>query len=269
MRGRPHSPFSVDTFIREAQHAEDAGIDAFFPADFSGASRSDLRARAPLTVFESFQMAALVSQATSRIKVMPTVSTMHTHPVSFARSLASLDRISGGRAWINIASSIRSGAGIGSTRTIPRERRHDQTAEFIDVAQRLWASWPPSANIPDETLGHFICTDLIRDLDQQGDFYDQPGPIDMPPLSADFPFTLQATSSIEGLGLAARTADAVFAGTPNLGVAQALRSILRREATVAGRDADAVQLLPGAFIQIIDSAQEADMLAAAARRRQV
>lgn len=266
--GDKDSPFAVDTFIREAQHAETAGIDAFFQADFSGVSRPTLRAGSPVTVFESFQMAAMVAQATSRIKVMPTISTMHTHPVSFARSLASLDRISGGRAWINIVSSFRSGTGIGSTRTIPSERRHDQTAEFLDVAQRLWASWPPAANTPDKTLGQFIHTDLIDDLNHHGEFYDQPGPIDMPPLSEGFPFTLEATSSLKGVKLAARTADAVFAGTPTLGAAQALRDVLRHEVTEAGRSADALRLLPGVFIQIIDSTQEADMIAAAQRHHQ-
>lgn len=265
--GGQDSPFAVETFIREAQMAETAGIDAFFQADFSGVSRPTLRAGAPVTVFESFQMAALVAQATSRIAVMPSISTMHTHPFSFARSLASLDRISGGRAWINVVSSFRSGTGLGAARTIARERRHDQTAEFVDVAKGLWASWPPAANTPDEQLGDFIRTDLITDLEHHGEFYDQPGPIDMPPLSAQFPFMLQATSSAEGLRLAARTADAVFAGTPTLGAARALREILRQETSHAGRDADAVRLLPGCFIQITDTPEEAEFIAAAEHQR--
>lgn len=265
--GEKDSPFSVETFIKEAQRAEAAGIDAFFQADFSGVSRPTLRAGGPVTVFESFQMAALVAQATSRIKVMPTVSTMHTHPISFTRSLASLDRISKGRTWINVVSSFRSGTGLGATRTIPRERRHDQTAEFVDVAKRLWASWPPAANEPDRTLGRFIREDMIHDLDHHGEFYDQPGPIDMPPLSKDFPFMLQATSSQEGLGLAARTAQAVSAGTPTLGAAQQLRRILRNEAEQAGRGPDTVRLLPGAFIQLIDTQEETDLIAAAEQQR--
>ena len=56
--------------------------------------------------------------------------------------------------------------------------------------------------------------DLIADVDYSGDFYEQHGPIDTAPYSAEFPFTLQATSSMQGSRLAARTADAVFAGTP-------------------------------------------------------
>ena len=265
--GEKDSPFSVETFIREAQRAEAAGIDAFFQADFSGVSRPNLRAGGPVTVFESFQMTALIAQATSQIKVMPTVSTMHTHPISFARSLASLDRISGGRAWINVVSSFRSGTGLGATRTIPRERRHDQTAEFVDVAKRLWASWPPAANEPEPTLGRFIRDDMIGDLDHHGEFYDQPGPIDMPPLSKDFPFMLQATSSMEGLQLAARTAEAVFAGTPTLGAAQQLRRILREETAQAGHNPDEMRLLPGAFIQIIDTQEEAELIAGAEQHR--
>lgn len=84
--------------------AETAGIDTLFQADFSGVSRPSLRVGELLQAFESFQMADLVEHATSSIRVMPTVSTMHTHPFSFARSLASLDRILGRRVWINVVS---------------------------------------------------------------------------------------------------------------------------------------------------------------------
>ncbi|MCM2393671.1 LLM class flavin-dependent oxidoreductase, partial [Streptomyces albipurpureus] len=221
--GRADTPFAVDTFVRAAQQAEAAGFDALFQADFSGVNRAGLRAGPPLTVFEPFQVAAIVAGATSRIAVMPTVSTLHTHPSSFARSLASLDRISAGRAWVNVVSSFRSGTAIGVRREVPRDRRHAQTEEFIEVARALWASWPPAANAPDPATDRFVREDLITDVDHHGEFYDQSGPIDMAPYSAAFPFTLQATSSLAGLRLAARTADGVFAGTATLGAARELR----------------------------------------------
>lgn len=261
-----HSPFDPTTFISEAQCAETAGFDAFFQADFSGVNRAGLRAGPPLTAFEPFQLAALAATATTRIAVMPTVSTLHTHPFTFARNLASLDRISGGRAWINIVSSYRPGTALGAQRQTPRERRHDQTEEFIDVARRLWSSWPTEANTPDINGDRYIRDDLVIDLDHRGEFYDQPGPIDMPPLSARFPFTLQATSSLPGLRLAARTADGVFVGTPTLGAAQQLRRILHAETARAGRAPGSVALLPGCYIHVTGSDEQA-RLAFAERQR--
>lgn len=258
--GRADTPFAVDTFVRAAQQAEAAGFDALFQADFSGVNRAGLRAGPPLTVFEPFQVAAIVAGATSRIAVMPTVSTLHTHPSSFARSLASLDRISAGRAWVNVVSSFRSGTAIGVRREVPRDRRHAQTEEFIEVARALWASWPPAANAPDPATDRFVREDLITDVDHHGEFYDQSGPIDMAPYSAAFPFTLQATSSLAGLRLAARTADGVFAGTATLGAARELRRILREQARLAGRPADSVALLPGSYIQVVGSREEAERL---------
>ncbi|MFE9248978.1 LLM class flavin-dependent oxidoreductase [Streptomyces sp. NPDC007088] len=263
--GRADSPFLLDTFVREARKAEAAGFDAFFQADFSGVNRAGLRAGPPLTVFEPFQAAAVIAGATERIAVMPTVSTLHTHPSSFARSLASLDRISGGRAWVNVVSSFRPGTAIGVRRAVGPERRHVQTEEFLDVARRLWASWPPSANLPDPATDRFVREDLITDLDHHGEFYEQSGPLDMAPYSAAFPFTLQATSSLEGLRLAARTADGVFAGTPTLGAAKELRRILRREAGEAGRGADDVALLPGCYLDIARTPEEAEGLLRARR----
>jgi len=265
--GRADSPFRADTFVREAQRAEAAGVDAFFHADFSGVDRANLRSGPPVNAFEPFQLAALVAAATTRIAVMPTVSTLYNHPFTFARNLASLDRISGGRAWVNVVSSFRSGTAIGMQRDVPKAKRHAQTEEFLTVARELWASWPPEALVPDPAGGRFIRDDLIADVQRSGEFYRQSGPIDMAPYSARFPFTLQATSSLEGLRLAARTADGVFAGTPTLGAARQLRRILRTEAERAGRSPDAVALLPGAFIQAVGSADQAERLAFAERQR--
>ncbi|MFD6095837.1 LLM class flavin-dependent oxidoreductase [Nocardiopsis flavescens] len=264
--GRADSPFAVDTFLRAAQRAEEAGFDAFFHADFSGVDRANLRSGPPVNAFEPFQLAALVAAATSRIAVMPTVSTLHTHPFAFARGLASLDRIARGRAWVNVVSSFRSGTAIGMRREVPRERRHLQTEEFLAVARKLWASWPPEALEPDPAGDRYIRDDLVTDVDHRGEFYEQSGPIDMAPYSARFPFTLQATSSLEGLRLAARTADAVFAGTPTQGAARELRRVLREEAVRAGRAPDSVALLPGAFLRVAAGPEEAGRLAFAERQ---
>lgn len=251
--GRANSPFSADTFIRQALRAESAGFHALFIADFSGVDRARLREGPPIAAFEPFQLAALVAHATSRLAVAPTVSTLYTHPFTFARNLASLDRIARGRAWVNVVSSFRDGTAIGMKRDIPRELRHRQTEEFLHVARRLWASWPPKANVLDAAAGRFVDSGLITDVDHAGEFYEQHGPIDTAPYSPRFPFTMQATSSLEGLRLAARTADAVFAGTATLGAARTLRRILREEVRRAGRPEDSVALLPGAFIDIVDS----------------
>ncbi|MER5493486.1 LLM class flavin-dependent oxidoreductase [Streptomyces sp. NPDC002490] len=264
-RAEADSPFLVDTFVRAARRAETAGFDVLFQADFSGVNRAGLRAGPPLTVFEPFQAAALIASATSRIAVMPTVSTLHTHPSSFARSLASLDRISAGRARINVVSSFRPGTAIGVRREVPRDRRHAQTEEFVEVAKRLWASWPPAANVPDRVTDRYVREDLILDVDHRGEFYDQSGPIDMAPRSADFPFVLQATSSLAGLRLAARTADGVFAGTPTLGAARELRRALRARTREAGRAAGAVALLPGCYVHLVDTPAEAERLRRAQR----
>ncbi|GAA2252949.1 NtaA/DmoA family FMN-dependent monooxygenase [Streptomyces amakusaensis] len=265
--GRADSPFHLGTFVREAQRAEAAGFDALFQADFSGVNRAALRSGPPLQLFESFQAAAVIAGATSRIKVMPTVSTMYAHPSAFARSLASLDRLSEGRAWINVVSSFRPGTAIGVKREVSRSQHHAQAEEFLKVAKELWASWPPEANTPDPVTGHYIREGLIKDVQHQGEFYRQSGPIDMAPYSAAFPFTLQATSSLTGVRLAARTADGVFAGTPTLGAAKELRRILRREAVAAGRPADSVALLPGSYIHVVGTREEAELLLSAERAR--
>lgn len=267
--GHANSPYEVSTYIREAQKAERAGFDAFFQADFSGVQRNSIRSGPPVNAFEPFQLAGLVASATDSIAVMPTASTLHTHPFTLARNLASLDRISRGRAWVNIVSSFRSGTGIGVTRRDAKNDRHLQTEEFVAVARKLWKSWPPEALVQDSVSGEYIAAELISDINHHGEFYEHQGPIDMAPYSNDFPFVLQATSSTIGLELAARTADGVFAGTPSQGAAHHLRAILHKKTKEATRQPGAVKLLPGAFIHVLDpsEAQEISQIRASANNK--
>ncbi|UMY18329.1 LLM class flavin-dependent oxidoreductase [Methylobacterium organophilum] len=243
-------PYRLDTYLHQARVAAEAGFDILFQAYFSGVNRGRVRAGPWSPPFEPFQLAAVTAAAVKGITLMPTLSTLHTHPFTAARQLASLDRISRGRAAVNLVSSFRSGTALGARRTIDPSRRHAQTEEYLALLRALWASWPPDALVPDRAGGRFVRDDAIRDLGHEGDFYEQDGPLDLPPYSASFPPLMMAAGSLGGLQLAVRGGDYVFAAAPTLPAAQRLRRALHAEARAAGRDPDAVKLVLGANLQI-------------------
>lgn len=241
-------PYRLDTYLRQARSVAEAGFDILFQAYFSGVNRRRVRAGPWSPPFEPFQLAAVTAAAVDGITVMPTVSTLYTHPFTVARSLASLDRISGGRIAVNLVSSFRSGTALGARRTVDRSRRHEQTEEYLSLLRDLWSSWQPGALVSDLATGRFVRDDAIRDVAHAGEFYEHDGPLDLPPHSADFPALMMAAGSLSGLRLAVRSSDYIFAAAPTLPAAQRLRRVLREEAAAAGRNPNDVRLILGANI---------------------
>ena len=88
------------------------------------------------------------------------------------------------------------------------------------------------------------------------------GPLQLPRSPQTRPLLVQAGGSEEGRALAARSADAVFSVAQDRDAAIAFRADIRARAAAAGRDPDAVAVLPGLITVIADTDD-----AAAARLR--
>jgi hypothetical protein len=93
---------TLDTAVRVAKLAEAARIDALFTADLlSFGAQGAIGSQEPL-VFVS-----ALSQVTSQIGLIATVSTTFHHPFNLARLFGTLDHVSNGRAaWNLVTSSI-------------------------------------------------------------------------------------------------------------------------------------------------------------------
>ena len=91
---------TLDTAIRVAALAEDAGFDALFVPDllrFGG--QGAIGAQEPLLYV------AALSQVTKHIGLIATVSTTFHHPFNLARMFGTLDHLSNGRAAWNLVTS--------------------------------------------------------------------------------------------------------------------------------------------------------------------
>lgn len=240
-----------------AQTAERGTLDAVFFADHP--VLKDRTQDRPWDALDPVTLLAAVSGATHRIGLVATASTTYNEPYGLARRLATLDHVSRGRAGWNVVTTVnaRAAANFGGAAHPEPQRRYARAAEFIEVASALWDSWAPDAIVDDQAAGVFARPDRIRAIDHAGEHFRVAGPLEVPRSPQGRPVIFQAGSSEAGTALAARHADVVFTAQPGLDGARAFRSRLRAQAAAAGRDPDAVRVMPGLSFFIGGTEQEA------------
>lgn len=255
----PGSPIAeladIRFYERLAQTAERGLFDAVFFAD--GQSAGD-PAAGPLWHLEPLTMLAAIARATERIGLVSTVSSTFYEPFHAARMLASLDHISDGRMGVNVVTSMfdAEARNHGMPAMPPHEERYARAAEFIDVAQGLWDSWDRDALLRDRT-GKYADPSLVRPVLHQGAHFSVDGPLNVPRSPQGRPVLFQAGASEPGRELAADYAEGVYAVAYDLPSAQAYYGDVKRRIADAGRDPDAVAIMPGLVTYVAATRAEA------------
>lgn len=234
---------SVDAQIRTAQAGERAGLDfVFFPDRVF--LKSDLEGGAPLFTMEPLVVLAAVASHTSRIGLVPSVSTSFNEPYTLARQLRALDILSHGRAGWNVVPSYEPEAFANYGRPVPnREEKYERLQESVEITQALWGSWGREAKGPDPASGQFADMAHIRPVNFQGRHVGSRGPLQIPPSPQGQPVLFMPSASGRGLQLAGRYAGGVIGMPSTLEESRAQRDYLRAAANEAGRDPDEVKFL--------------------------
>src|SRR5258706_14341942 len=96
--------------------------------------------------------AALIAGSTTTLGIVPTLSTMAYPPFLLARLCATIDNIAEGRFGWNIVTSGEDTAAqnFGLDKLPPRELRYAMAHEYMEVVNRLFASWDPDAVVLDQ-----------------------------------------------------------------------------------------------------------------------
>jgi FMN-dependent oxidoreductase (nitrilotriacetate monooxygenase family) len=243
-------PGAVDSFLdfaaiqRIGRTAERARFDLIFMGDNLYA---DPKAHPSYTVRpEPLTMLAALAASTSHIGLGATVSTTYSDPFSVARSFASLDHISGGRAAWNAVTTANPSAAANFGTTHPdHARRYEMADEFIAVVKELWDGWADDALVANRETGLYIDPAKVRSIDHEGAFFKVKGPLNMSRSPQGHPVVLQAGGSDAGQALAARTADVVFSVVQDLDEAKASYALLKNRLAGCGRTADQMTVLPG------------------------
>ena len=259
---------------RCAKIAEDGKLDFIFLADIAAVRNLDdprvARHREQGHVkLEPLTLVAALAAVTSRIGLVPTVSTSFNHPFALARRLASIDHLSEGRAGWNLVTSTspdearnHSQEGASDSAT-----RHARAREFAAVVQGLFDGWEPGAFPRDRASGVYMDLAKMHRLEHAGPHFRVRGPsdVDRPPQGA-LPIITAGTSD-NAQELAAELADIVYAGQPTIEGARAYYASIKGRLPRHGRDADSLRMMPGIMPVIGRTQDEAEDLFASLQDR--
>jgi alkanesulfonate monooxygenase len=153
------------------------------------------------------QIAAYAAQHTSRLGFLIAHRPGFVAPTVFARTIATLDQLSGGRTAVHV---ITGGTDADQRRDgdrLPKDERYDRTGEFVDIVRAVWT-----------THG---------EVNYHGDHYQVEGLLaDVHPAQDPHPPIYFAGSSDAGIRTGARVADAfAFYGEPLQGTAEQIAKI--------------------------------------------
>lgn len=256
-----HRLLDVDYHVDLARTAERGLFDAVFLGDSLAVQGRPAAAVAgglePLTLLST------LAYATEHIGLIATASTTFYEPYILARTLASLDHISHGRAGWNVATGgdLEEAVNFHLDEPVEQAVRYERAAEFLDVATQLWDSWADDAVVGDRRTGRYADPERIRDVEHTGLFFKVRGPLNVQRTPQGWPLLVHTATSADGREFAARYAEVVLTAQQNLGDATAFAHEVKSRAAAYGRGGEAPVILPGIAPVIGSTEGEARRLA--------
>jgi alkanesulfonate monooxygenase SsuD/methylene tetrahydromethanopterin reductase-like flavin-dependent oxidoreductase (luciferase family) len=214
---------SLDYYVELARLAERGKLDMMFFAEilygYEQAGRPCGQMAFP--TLDPLVLIGALATVTDHIGLAATYSTTYTDPFATAAKLATVDRISGGRAaWNIVTTGADQSAANFSRRDHPeREARYARAQSYVDHVRDLWRQWPTSP---------------------QGR-----------------PVLVQAGMSPHGRAFAANVAEVLFTVSRSVEDGVRFRDDIRGLAAEHCRDPDGVKVMPGVAPIIASTQAEA------------
>ena len=254
--------FGLQYFRELAEAAERARLDAIFLADHvaiwdSYESNVAHYANARL---EPLTLLSALAAVTKDVGLIATASASYTEPYNLARTFASLDYISNGRAaWNVVTSGMNEEAmNFGRDGNIEHAFRYERAAEFLETAKALWDSIEDEALLFNKQSGFFANPALVHRIDHQGKHFKVRGPLNVPRPPQGYPVIVQAGSSRDGKDLAARHAEINFSLARSIEEGKKHRAEFDDRLAQYGRRPDSLKILPGILPIVAASLSEAE-----------
>jgi N-acetyl-S-(2-succino)cysteine monooxygenase len=245
-----------------AQTAERGKFDLFFISDSLVMDPGDHPSF--VSRFEPTTLIGALSGVTRCVGLGATVSTSYCEPFNVARTFATVQHISGGRAAWNVVTSSHNAAALNFGKERPNEHdlRYEIASEFVDVVRGLWDTWDAGAIVADKATGIFLDKSKVHPLDHKGRFFSVKGPLNIDRCPYGHPLIIQAGGSPPGQELSARTADLVFSVVNgHQPSAKAAYGNLKQRVGKYGRAPEQLSILPGVMPIIAETdAQAKDQL---------
>ncbi|GAA1247188.1 LLM class flavin-dependent oxidoreductase [Pseudonocardia aurantiaca] len=220
---------------------------------------------------DALLIASFLAPLTSRVGLVPTVTTTHTEPFHVSKAVATLDHNSHGRAgWqVKVSGRAEEAAHVGRreiTRASAEELTSarlpsalaalfDEAADVVQVVRRLWDSWEDDAEIRDVVTRRFIDRAKVHHVDFEGRFFSVRGPSITPRPPQGQPVVAALAHRREPYELAARGADLVFVTPTEQRDAAALLADVEQAAADVGRTGEPLHVYAD-LVVVLDTATE-------------
>lgn len=258
--------FNLKFYKDMVQNLERAGFDFLMIEDslmvsdiYQGTAELELKHARYAPKMDPIAAAAALAAVTEHIGIICTASTTFYHPYQLARQMATLNNITEGRIGWNVVTSSedRAAQNFGLDELPEHDRRYDMAEEFMDVAQKLWASFDPSAILADPETGYYADFTKVNPIFHEGEFYKSRGPLNLPAGPGGKPVICQAGGSPRGRDFAAKNADVILTIPAGIEGAKKYREDIRARAVKFGRDPDEIKVFPVVYPIIGSTEREA------------
>ncbi|MNW38797.1 putative monooxygenase MoxC [compost metagenome] len=248
-------PVNLKLNMELAQIAEKAKFDFAFIADSSYITKESTPYF--LSRFEPLTILSALAAVTEKLGLIGTFTTSFSEPFTTARQLASLDKLSGGRAgWNAVTSAIEDVAkNFSADKLYDHAERYAIAEEYINVAKGLWDSWEDDAFVRNKETGQYVDLEKLHTLNHKGKYFSIKGPLNMEPSPQGRPIVFQAGASDIGRDLAAKHADGIFSPSTELQTALEFYRDVKSRAASYGRKLDEILIFP-AITPIIGKTEE-------------
>lgn len=233
-------------------------FDALFLADVLGVP--DVYQGGPDAAFRSAALAPSLDPAVI-ISAMATVtenlgfaitgSAAYEPPYLFARRMATLDHLTGGRmGWNIVTGFLKSGAlAMGQDDLTEHDLRYESADEFMEIMYGLWdRSWADDALLRDKASGRYADPAKIGIIEHQTEHHRirAAGPTEPSPQRV--PVLFQAGGSARGRQFASTHAEGIFINGPKLELVAGQVSDMRQRAADLGRRPESLNFFAGVTI---------------------
>src|SRR5690606_2418693 len=239
----PTTYYDADTYAALARAAERGLFSAMFLGDSQRLREHLGRINDTVVTGRPDQLVlfAHLAARTQHLGLVATLNTTFSAPADLAARVATVDRLSGGRAGWNVVTTNDAWTGANFRRGgyLPRSERYRAAEEHPALVRALWD------------------TDRGAQVRRPGARHGLVATASLPPSAQGAPVIFQAGESDEGRDFAARHAEGIFSRYLEPAAAAAFAADLRGRLVAHGRPADDVRIFPAASITLGETEAEA------------
>ena len=246
------NPWNGDFFLDFAKALERACFDYIMFEDtlmvsesYGGNTKAYLKGAIQVPKHDPAPLAAVIGSQTRNLGVVATMSTLGYSPFLLARLCTTIDHLARGRFGWNIVTSGEDAAAqnFGLHELPEHDLRYEMADEFMEVVNKLFASWAPDAVVLDRETQTYADWTKVKPIHHEGKYYRSRGPLNTVPSPQGRVAYIQAGGSERGRDFAAKHADSIIAGANGNKAKREFRDDVRRRAAKFGRNPDDIKIL--------------------------